>query len=338
MELRQRYEALKATQPRLRARDAASELGVTEAELASVDPTAVPLKRDWPALMKGLCEVGEVMALTRNQAAVHERTGAYENVRLKQDAHVGLALGTEIDLRIFPKAWAVAFAMEVPTRHGPRSCVQVFDTSGVAVHKVYTTAGTSDSAWRAYIEDLSDPGQDLPAFVPHVPEQRSGPEDREAFLEQWAGLQDTHDFFGLLRSHQVTTGRAFEVAEGRFTERLSFEAVQTVLEAASAQEVPIMVFVGNRGMIQIHSGAVSRIKWVGDWLNVLDPRFNLHVDRGAVAQVWKVQKPTADGTVTSVELVDAEGTVLCRFFGVRKPGQPEDERWRGVLDLLYGGG
>ena len=50
-----------------------------------------------------------------------------------------------------------------------------------------------------------------------------------------------------------------------------------MLEGAAAAELPVMIFVGNPGCVQIHSGPVRRIEVMGPWLNVLDPRFNLHL-------------------------------------------------------------
>ena len=44
-----------------------------------------------------------------------------------------------------------------------------------------------------------------------------------------------------------------------------------------------MVFVGNHGCVQIHAGPVHRIEVVRPWLNVLDPRFNLHLREDLVA-------------------------------------------------------
>ncbi|MCP2936632.1 hemin-degrading factor, partial [Salmonella enterica subsp. enterica serovar Typhimurium] len=86
-----------------------------------------------------------------------------------------------------------------------------------------------------------------------------------------------------------------------------------------------MCFVGNPGMIQIHTGPVHRIEVMGPWLNVLDPGFNLHLRQDLVDQTWIVRKPTADGVVTSVELLDAAGETIALFFGERKPGKPERE-------------
>jgi putative hemin transport protein len=95
-----------------------------------------------------------------------------------------------------------------------------------------------------------------------------------------------------------------------------------------------MVFVGNHGMIQIHTGPVVRIVPTGPWINVLDPDFNLHLREDAVAEAWLVRKPTRDGVVTSVELLDARGGLIATFFGARKPGKPEDPRWRALADGL----
>ncbi|MET0530456.1 MAG: ChuX/HutX family heme-like substrate-binding protein, partial [Microvirga sp.] len=60
-----------------RSRDLATELGVSEAELlASHDgPEVVRLGGEMSDLIHALPELGEVMSLTRNDAAVHEKVG-----------------------------------------------------------------------------------------------------------------------------------------------------------------------------------------------------------------------------------------------------------------------
>ena len=49
---------------------------------------------------------------------------------------------------------------------------------------------------------------------------------------------------------------------------------------------------------------------------------------------WRVVKPTVDGPVHSIELFDHEGGLMAQFFGRRKPGTPEDERWRALVSAL----
>jgi putative hemin transport protein len=92
-----------------------------------------------------------------------------------------------------------------------------------------------------------------------------------------------------------------------------------------------MVFVGNPGCIQIHTGPVARIVPMGPWINVMDPGFNLHLRADHVREAWVVRKPTSDGIVTSLELFDATGETIALLFGARKPGKPEDERWRELV-------
>jgi putative hemin transport protein len=47
-----------------------------------------------------------------------------------------------------------------------------------------------------------------------------------------------------------------------------------------------------------------------------------------------VQKPTADGVVTALELFDAAGNNILLFFGQRKPGIPEQRAWRELIATL----
>jgi putative hemin transport protein len=93
-----------------RHRDIAEQLGLSEGELIAAhaepawqtDPPwlgATRLRPDWPALIAALEPLGELMALTRNSACVHEKTGVYRGV--SQHGGVGLVLGEAIDLRLF---------------------------------------------------------------------------------------------------------------------------------------------------------------------------------------------------------------------------------------------
>ncbi|VCU69579.1 Hemin transport protein HemS [Pigmentiphaga humi] len=323
-----RYQALKAEQPKLRIRDAASQLGASEGELVAADPSAVRLKPDWAALLGGLKAAGPVLALTRNEAAVHEKTGAYDHVQI--EGRMGLALNPAIDLRLFLSQWRHAFAVG-----GERPSFQVFDQQGDAVHKIYVTEGTDRAAFDALLAAHADvPG-------PLVPERRAAetvkPDadvDVEAFRQEWRELRDTHEFFGLLRRHGLGRVQALRLAPADHAQQVGIGAVDTVLESAAASGLSIMVFVGNPGCVQIHTGPVHRIAPMGPWLNVLDPGFNLHMRMDLFEQAWVVRKPTEDGIVTSLECYDADGSLIVQFFGERKPGKPELPAWTELADSL----
>ena len=46
------------------------------------------------------------------------------------------------------------------------------------------------------------------------------------------------------------------------------------------------------------TGPVKKLAPVGDWFNVLDPKFNLHLNEQSIATTWVTKKPTVDGIVS----------------------------------------
>ena len=94
---------------KLRHRDAARAMGISEGEAIAAAVgrrdglSAVRLEGPWPEMFEQLPALGPVMALTRNESVVHEKVGRYED--LSHEGLMGLALGKDIDLRIFYHRW-----------------------------------------------------------------------------------------------------------------------------------------------------------------------------------------------------------------------------------------
>jgi len=327
----ERFASLLAERPSLRVRDAAETLGVPEAAVVAGLAGRRRLRPDWRALLEGLTEAGEVMALTRNDHCVHEKHGVYPKPELH--GRVGLVFGPEIDLRLFFARWAHAWFVPEGNPGSPRGSIQVFDPSGMAVHKVFATPNTPPGALAALADRLAAPDPAMPEFEP-PPTDPADPAD--AVIEQaslrsdWLALQDTHDFVRLLRRHKTGRARALRLAGEDLARPLAAEAPIAALRAAAAAGVPIMVFVPNPGCIQIHAGPVHRVEPRGPWFNVLDPRFNLHLRTDGLAHAWLVRKPTADGSVTSIEAFDAADRLVLMLFGMRKPGAAESDTWRAL--------
>lgn len=324
---------------RLRHRDAARRLGLEEGEAVAAAVGAPPpfgavrLAPAGPRLFERIPLLGTVMALTRNEVAVHEKVGAYAG--MSHQGGVGLALGA-IDLRIFYQAWAHAFAVsEVDEQGQTQRSLQVFDAQGVALHKVILKPGARLAAWEQLVSDFTAPDQE-PGLVPRPAAAAEPPRpdraiDAAAFQQAWRALQDTHDFAPLLRRFGVERRQALRLAPDGHAERVLPTAARQLLETAALEGLPIMVFVGNPGMLQIHTGPIHQVKVIGPWLNILDPGFNLHLREDGVAEAWVVRKPSLDGEVRSLELFDADGRLVVQVFGERKPGRPEREAWRALL-------
>ncbi|EAY29127.1 hemin-degrading factor [Microscilla marina] len=336
--LKARWEELKQTQPHLRIRNAADSLKVSEAELLATRCGSDEVTRLLPAFKEILQEVeslGKVMALTRNNDVVHERKGVYANASL-ENPHVGLFVGEDIDLRIFFKSWDSAFAVTDTVRGKARYSLQFFAKDGEAIHKIYLTAKSNLDKYQALVtkyrhEDQSDL-QAVHAWDETVEEHPDENIDVAAFQKGWINLEDTHDFFGLVRKHKLTRTQALRLAPaGNYAIKVNPQAFRKVVTLAAERNTPIMVFVGNKGMIQIHTGPVKKLLDHQDWFNIMDPDFNLHVKEPHLKDVWVVRKPTKDGVVTALECFDAQGNQIVQLFGKRKPGIPELTAWQEII-------
>ncbi len=334
--LKEKWNALKAEQPQMRIRNAADALGVSEGELlaTTVGEGATKLTPDFPGILSEVESLGKVMALTRNDECVHERKGIYLNGDFSSP-HAQLFVGDDIDMRIFLSHWKFAFAVV----EGDKKSLQFFGKDGLAIHKIYLTKDSNIDAFDALVEKFKseeqNPGMETETVAPKGEEKPDSEIDIEGFQNGWKELKDTHDFFMMMRKFGVSRTQALRLAPNdTFAKKIDNEKVVTLLEEASKREFPIMVFVGNRGNIQIHTGNVKKVMWHGPWINVMDPNFNLHLDTTRIVETWVVRKPTEDGMVTAVETFNKEGEIIAQFFGKRKPGIPELEEWRELVAEL----
>ncbi len=321
--------------------DAAAAMGISEAEwlVAHAPGPVVPLKGPFGPLVAALTPLGRVMALTRNASCVHEKDGVYDRIEI--GGTMGLVLNGDIDLRLFLNHWAHGFAVDTPVPEGGvRRSLQFFDRAGVAVHKIFARPATDMAAFDTLVAQFRHPSPaDALSIRPYpapAPDRPDGEIDVAALRLAWDDLRDVHDFFALLRKAGAGRQQALRLAGPPYARPIAPSAVRNLLETAAREAVPIMLFVGNRGCIQIHSGAIGRVQPMGPWLNILDPGFNLHLRMDHVASAWAVWKPQSDSAVHSVELFDGEGGLIAQIFGERKPGVPERGDWQALVAAIPG--
>ncbi|MEP6563936.1 MAG: hemin-degrading factor [Mesorhizobium sp.] len=325
--------------PKTRERDLAAQLGISEAELvaAHCGDGVVRIEPRVNDLLTGLEAVGEVMALTRNESAVHEKIGVYDKVVTGN--HNAMVLGENIDLRIFPKIWAHGFAVEKRDDGDIRRSLQFFDAAGEAVHKVHLRPASNLYAYQKLVAALESSNQE-----PTVAVSGSGIDDEAESAEastsiddlrdRWSRLTDVHQFFGMLKTLKLSRRQAVRMVGHDYAWLVDNDAVGAMFHHVADGAMPIMCFVGNRGCIQIHSGPIKSIKPLGPWINVLDETFHLHLRTDHIHEVWAVRKPTKDGHVTSLEVYGADGKMIIQFFGKRHEGQGERDDWRFLAENL----
>lgn len=327
--LQQQSAALLAQEPKLRIKNVADRLGVCERDLVEAECCNIRsqyLGQDFKAIFKRLGELDEVMALTRNPWCVHERHGKYEDISISE-APVGLVLGPDIDLRLFFMHWGTVWYIQ----QGENQSLQFFDKAGVAIHKVYVTDKTNKDAWQTLIQDFisTDNIPDIEPISNHKVYAEQAPSDLRT---DWLAMKDTHEFFPLLRKWNIPRVSALKAAGPDLAQQVPTNTVEAMLTKVVEHHIPIMCFVGNSSLIQIHSGPIKKLVRTGPWYNVLDPKFNLHLNTEAIDSVWIVNKPTEDGYITSIEIYEKEGELIAQFFGERKPGIPELKSWRDLLE------
>jgi putative hemin transport protein len=337
--LKSKWDQIKVENPHIRIRNAAEKLGVNEAELLAtqVGETVTKLRPEFASILTEMETLGKVMALTRNDECVHERKGVYTNPDFSSP-HAGLFVGEDIDLRIFLGHWAKAYAVTEKSEHGDRKSLQFFGKDGIAIHKIYLTNDSNEVAFEQLVSKYKSDDQSTTETTEEIPtasiEKPDSVIDIEGFKNAWINLKDTHEFFGMLRKFGVSRTQALRLAPENFAKLVNKETIIKMLEGAAENKLPIMVFVGNKGNIQIHTGLIRKTMWHGEWFNVLDPDFNMHLDMSKIAQTWIVKKPTEDGDVTAIEVFNDKGKIIVQFFGKRKPGIPELPEWRSLVATL----
>lgn len=325
--------------PKIRARDLAASLDISEAAVvaARCGTGAVRIAPHPDGIVEAAMALGQAMALTRTEDCVHEKVGLYEQYH--PGSHAAMVLGADIDLRMFPSHWRHAFAVETCLGRGVQRSLQVFDAAGDAVHKVFLRDGSDVSAWQTARDRLRAPDQsDTIEVEPRaaVEGAKINADKVDILRREWTRLTDTHQFLRLTSKLRMNRLGAYRVAGPPFVRPLAAGAATQMLRDIRDSGVEVMVFVGNRGCIQIHSGPIRRVEPMGPWQNVLDPGFNLHLRADRIAELWAVKKPTQRGPAVSVEAFNAEGGLIFQVFGVGKEGRDNRPAWNTLVDALPG--
>ncbi|GGF03800.1 heme ABC transporter ATP-binding protein [Flavobacterium limi] len=310
----------------------AETLGVTEAELLflGLDENVILLRPEMEAILERIEDLGLVKGVTYNKNCETERIGVYRN--FSKEEYTTLFLGEDIDLRIFAGRWKFALAVE---EKGKES-LQFFDANGKTVHQIYLTGGSYRQVYLDLVNEFKQKDQSAPVIEKtirkHIQERRDAEIDISDFHQAWNNMQDTHEFFGLVKRFGLTRMQALRLAPLSRARQVSLESFRRTILHCSNTKVPVMMFTANEGCVQINTGELSNVNTNGAWLTLTELSGGVtKLNEDAVHSVWHVVKPTADGDVNSLELYGANGDMIVQFFGERKPGKAELESWKKAV-------
>ena len=252
--LKQQWENLKAENPHLRIRNAADQLGVSEMELLAtqIGASVIRLKPEISSILGHINTLGDVMALTRNDACVHEKTGNYGPINIIDSTHV--AFNTEnVQLVINLSQWAKVFVVQEPAGDMVRKSIQFFSQQGEALHKIYLRPTSDEAAFETLIATFKANNQEPTEEVT----DRSIPAKEQANIPE-ATIEDN-------------------------------EIIVKVLEQMVETKLPLEVIVKNQGLQQTHQGRIRKLMWHHTWYNIMDPNFNMHLAMDQVAFLAVIQ-------------------------------------------------
>ncbi|MBX5160099.1 hemin-degrading factor [Rhizobium sp. NZLR1b] len=328
--------AFRAQNPKMREREIAAQLKISEAALVAAETGISVTRIDGSALMllERVAGLGEVMALSRNESAVHEKIGIFENI--KSGVQAAIVLGENIDLRIFPSRWEYGFAVSKKDGDQVRLSLQYFDKAGCAVHKLHLRPNSNVEAYHAMVAELKleDQSQDFVEAETSNTVDETAYVSRDELRDSWNKLTDTHEFFGMLKRLKIGRQAAIRSVGDDYAWKLDNTATSEMMHASVKSGLPIMCFVANNGIVQVHSGPIFNVQAMGPWINIMDPTFHLHLRQDHIAETWAVRKPTKDGHVTSLEAYNADGEMIIQFFGKRQEGSDERAEWRAIIENL----
>lgn len=335
----QEIRRLRALHPEMRERDFARIQKISEAELtaAYVGDGAIRLRPDVKTLLDGAPALGEILSLTRNESAVHEKIGPFENA--KYNPHAAIVLGDQVDLRIFPGKWDSGFAVAKTDKEGAiKRSLQFFDAAGDAVYKIHLRPASNIEAYHALVERLRADDQSPVVETQEIDDSEVRAGEAHATPSElraaWEKLTDTHQFFPMLRKLNLSRHQAVTSIDSDYAWPLDLGATRAMLDGAKGTGLPIMAFVSSRGCIQVHAGPIEKVEPMGPWLNIMDETFHMHLRLDHITEVWAVRKPTADGHVTSLEAFGADQKLIIQFFGQRQEGTDERTGWRTLVEGL----
>ena len=175
------------------------------------------------------------------------------------------------DLRFFMGRWQHMLAVtDLSKSDKPSYSIQFFDEQGAAIDKVFLRELSDDNIarWQKLVDrhaqavDITELVLDE-ATVPKTWQYKELSDDnRDKLQRRWRKMTDVHQFYHILNKLEVDRASSYRQAPTGSAYSLSLDAMSAVFEQARDSECPIMIFVGNSGLVQIQTGTVKTISFI----------------------------------------------------------------------------
>lgn len=309
--LSQKWRKLRENDPKLRIRDAARELGVSEAELVALGngDSSFQLQSRWDEILSSLKSAGQLMGLTRNEHAVHECYGSYEELTFCNE--VCFVENDRFRVALFLSEWSFGFFVKESNRGEIRQSLQFFNQDGDAVHKIYMTSDSQGDPLEYLVRDFALSEQSPSITVGG--HQSTSRRRRPGTL--WSSDR-INNGWAIKGGHHSIQQTHLELEELNSSARsLHPENVDGLLHESAEKGFRLVVAVESPGALQIYDGPIQKIARTGPWINILDDTFNLHLRDARLPSLWLIaeQHPRHDRS-PSLCWFDDKNQLSMQFF------------------------
>lgn len=305
-----------------------SQTNVSTIHTASAEGT-IALGGEWPTIVDALIRDGAIRARTESGGVTIEQTGSVEAYNLRGEGRIGSVVQDDLDLRFLFRHWVGGLV------HSAHTTVDFIDTSGAICVSVHAANDAARTTIEAVANRFEGPAPDIAPNQQRPSLKRDDEVDSDALLSDWRSMQNVHHFEALLGKHNVGRLQALRLVGGEFARELPAQAFEALLDRLKDNGQEIMVFVANRGMVQIYSGPASDRKRAGHGWEIEHGQSKLYVPDTALHGLWLVHKPTAAGIITSLEFVrDDSDQSVASIFGRHPHGDAQPTEWLELLESL----
>lgn len=305
-----------------------SQATVSAAHTAAAEGV-ISLRPKWPEIIEALIGGGTIRARTESGGVSVEQTGAIADYNLRGEGRIGSVVQDDLDLRFLFRHWAGGLV------HPAHTTVDFIDTSGGICASIHAADDTARGTIESLAERFAGAVADAPAAPAPRPTKSDADVDAGALLADWRAMQNVHHFEALLGKHGLGRLQALRLVGPEFARELAPEAFGELLAQLGGNGQEIMVFVANRGMVQIFSGPAGDAKRAGHGWEITHGAAKLYFPDTALHGLWLVHKPTAAGIITSLEFVrDDDDQAVASIFGRHPHGDAQPTEWLALLEQL----
>ena len=288
----------------------------------------------WVELLRGLQELGPLTLQSESNGSVIEAQGIA--VAGSWSGRRGaLRIGAS-RLRLQLDRWFYGYAIK---GEDDAASVQFFAADGQRILTINRTPEAMRERWTQLVRRFTSADQNpwvelVPTPEPSTADRPDSGVDLKALRAAWDDPQQRHDCGDLSRQFGVARLQAFRLAGESRARVVPTSTFKTALRCAASAHVPVALTVESIGLAHTYTGIVRRVEHVESLLTVVEPGMRLYISEPRVAAAWLVRRPTAQGTLSSLQYFDPIAQPILTVAGNTTPGEPGLDRWERLVASL----